>query len=213
MKKSIAHRADRAPDRFDPLKWVFRQFDRTQPELAFPVGRPRAVAAWRRKLHTALARALGFDLYKPVPLAPRRLARDEFDDFVREAYEVETLRGLWTVAFVVLPKPMDGPRPGIVCCTGHCASVNELVGLAEDGSPRQIGTGYQKDFAIQAARQGFVAVAHEQIAWGRCRAFDHLTQFADRLRRKPDPCRSARQLRRWDRQTFGRLLLLNSRHQ
>jgi len=173
----LARRADRAPDRFDPLKWIYRTYDHLPRELAFPVDHPRRVSAWRRKLRAALARQLGFDHYRPVPLAPRRLARDEHDDFIREAYQVETLPGLWTVAFVVLPKPMDGPRPGIVCCSGHTSSVNELVGLAEDGSPREIGTGYQKDFAIQAARQGFVAVAHEQIAWGRRRAFDHLKRF------------------------------------
>ena len=42
-KDTIARHADRAPGRFDPLKWIFRQFDSTRPKLEFPVGRPRAV--------------------------------------------------------------------------------------------------------------------------------------------------------------------------
>ena len=175
--RDLAYRADLAPKSFDPLRWIVSTAKGTPRELAFPLDAPNRVWVWRRKLRAELSRALGFEQYRPVPLRPRRIARDEFDDFVREAYRVETLPGLWTVAFVLLPKPLTEPRPGIVCCTGHTTSVNDIVGLDEKGGEREIGTGYQKDFAIAAARQGFVAVAHEQIAWGRRRAFQHMEEF------------------------------------
>ena len=41
--QELAYRADRAPDRMDPLKWLLKQQDKATPELAFPTGEPRAV--------------------------------------------------------------------------------------------------------------------------------------------------------------------------
>lgn len=173
----LARRGDTAPRNYDPLKWLQRQYDATERKLTFPFGQPERVAGWRRKLRRALGDALGFPLYEPLPLQPRLLATEQGEGFVRRSYELEVLPGLKTVVFVVLPAGAEEPRPGIVCCSGHTASVNELVGLAPDGADRELFTGYQRDFAVQAAREGFVAAAHEQLAWGRRQAFEHLKKW------------------------------------
>ncbi len=170
----LARRADQAPPKYDPLRWLSRKLDTHTLELAFPIGKPAKVAAWRRELLRRLGERLGFPHYEAAPFKARRLAREEFDTFVREAYEIQTLPDMWTVVFLVLPRNMRGPRPGIVCCTGHGNGANDLVGLHPDGRPRDVLTGYQRDFAIQAAQQGFVAAAHEQIAWGRRQVFEFL---------------------------------------
>lgn len=170
---SLSHRGDTAPKSYDPLIWLQKKYDQTERRLVFPYGQPGKVSAWRRKLRTALGGALGFPLYHPVPLKPKLLATDKGEGFVRRCYELETMPGLRTVVFVVLPEDTSKPRPGIVCCCGHTESVNDLVGIATDGSDRELFTGYEHDFAIQAARAGFVAAAHEQIAWGRRQSFEH----------------------------------------
>ncbi|MBM4044014.1 MAG: hypothetical protein FJ279_02785 [Planctomycetes bacterium] len=170
---SLARRGDVAPKRYDPLAWLQKQYDATGRKLTFPYGHPEKVAAWRKQLRTALGSALGFPHYQPAPLKPKLIATERGDGFVRRSYELETLPELKTLVFVILPTNAFRPRPGIVCCTGHTHSVNELVGLAPDGKDRELFTGYQRDFAVQAARQGFVAAAHEQIAWGRRQAFAH----------------------------------------
>ncbi|NCO34573.1 MAG: hypothetical protein AUJ92_12900 [Armatimonadetes bacterium CG2_30_59_28] len=170
----IARRGDAAPQSYDPLQWLKREYDGAERALAFPFEQPKAIPSWRRRLRKELGDALGFPLYRPVPLAPKLLSTEPGNGFVRRCYELETLPGLKTVVFVILPAEMTGPVPGLVCCSGHTSSVNELVGLACDGSDRELFTGYQHDFALQAAREGFVAAAHEQIAWGRRQAFRHL---------------------------------------
>jgi dienelactone hydrolase len=170
----VARRGDQAPPRYDPLRWLSRQLDEHKLELPFPAGKPAQAAAWRRKLLKELGARLGFRQYKAAAFKERRLAREEFDTFVREAYEIQTLPGMWTLVYIVLPKGIQGRRPGIVCCTGHGNGANDLVGLHPDGRPRDLMTGYQRDFAIQAAQQGFVAAAHDQIGWGRRQVFDFL---------------------------------------
>lgn len=176
-KNHLWRRGDAGPPDYDPLKWLQKQYDVTERRLTFPFGQPDKVPAWRRKLRTALGNALGFPFYRAAPLKPRLLSTEKGDGFVRRAYELETMAGLRTLVFVILPAKTHAPRPGVVCCCGHCESVNELVGLATDGSDRELFSGYERDFAVMAAREGFVAAAHEQIAWGRRQAFEHKAKW------------------------------------
>ncbi|MBI3922905.1 MAG: acetylxylan esterase [Armatimonadetes bacterium] len=169
----LARQGDTAPKSYDPLVWLQREYDRTEARLTFPFGQPQQVSAWRRKLRKALGEALGFPRYHAAPLRPKQIGSERGEGFVRRCYELETIPGLRTVVFVVLPEDLSKPRPGIVCCSGHTESVNDLVGLATEGGDRELFTGYQHDFAIQAAREGFVAAAHEQIAWGRRQSLQH----------------------------------------
>ena len=69
-------------------------------------------------------------------------------------------------AYLLMPKERNGKIPGIVCLPGHGPGKNTIVGYTDDGMPRGDIGGYQNDFAIQAARRGYAALAIEQAAFG-----------------------------------------------
>jgi len=55
--------------------------------------------------------------------------------------------------------------------------MNELVGLTETGKPRRAGVGYQRDFALQAVRAGFVTLVFDQMGFGRRRDFKFMRRY------------------------------------
>ena len=60
-------------------------------------------------------------------------------------------------------------RPAVLCLHGHGRGVDDIVGIREDGTMRSRRGGYQKDFALQCVRRGYVVLAIEQIGFGHRR--------------------------------------------
>lgn len=166
-----ARRADR---RFEPLGFL-RQFERQAPRLAFSAKNRQEWERWRRGFRAALAAAIGLDRIPRRELRIKQGPVERCDGYDRKSLAIETARGLWVPAFLLVPqggtKIFTEPRPAVICCHGHGTGMNSLVGLTEDGRPRRVGGGYQHDFAIQAVRAGFVALAYDQCGFGRRRDF------------------------------------------
>lgn len=160
--------------RFEPLRFL-RRFERQTPAHAFEAETPAQWRRWRDALRQSLADAIGLTGF--APRAPRVEAGPVTRDkgYARHALTIETAPGLWVPAFLLVPRDTDEPRPAIICCHGHGYGMNALVGLSEDGRSRRQGVGYQHDFALQAVRAGFVALAYDQCGFGRRRdsAFNH----------------------------------------
>jgi dienelactone hydrolase len=155
-----------------------RNYDRAvEPVLAFQAETKQQWLKWRSELREELADVIGLggmDDSGLDPTARRELQVrpgpvEQCKGYRRLAFTIKTADDLFVPAFLLVPDELTEPRPAILCSHGHGIGMNGLVGLTEAGKPRQFGKGYQHDFALQAVRAGFVALAFDQMGFGRRR--------------------------------------------
>ena len=154
------------PRTFDPMTHLRAVYDGITPEYAYRATTPDEHAAWEQALRGKLIELLGGFPEEVEPLAPEVLEVVGFPDYVRTRLVFNTRPLMSVPAYLLLPKNVRGRIPGIVCLPGHGPGKNTIIGYDDNGMPRgQIG-GYQADFAIQAVRNGYAALAIEQLAFG-----------------------------------------------
>lgn len=154
----------------EPLHYL-KPLTRRAPEYAFKADSRREWKRWRTSLRKKLAEAISLPRIERCSPRITKGPVAKCKGYVRHALTIETSPGLYVPAFLLVPAGCALPRPAVLCCHGHGYGMNALVALTEDGRPRRIGTGYQRDFAIQAVRAGFVTLAFDQYGFGRRRDF------------------------------------------
>lgn len=172
-KPKFAMSAKESPDsRLEPLHYLKRYGQETEPAYAFTAKNRDEWKRWHRGLRKELARAIGMPEMDDFPLRVTKGPVDQCKGYKRLAFTIETAPGLYVPAFLLVPDELDEPRPAILCSHGHGIGMNGLVGLTEEGKERQFGQGYQHDFGTQAVRAGFVTLVFDQMGFGRRRDFE-----------------------------------------
>jgi len=124
---------------------------------------------WRRTMRAKLRKLIG-----SIPEAPepRRLIR-EYEKQRREFTEIRFVftseEGVWVPAHLLLPKRIKEPVPLVICLQGHTSGMNISLGRSRCAEDREWLDG-NRDFALQAVRIGFAAMAMEQRCFGERRA-------------------------------------------
>jgi len=160
------------PRTFDPMAYLQAVYDSTTPKYRYSARTPQEHAVWERKLRRKLIELLGGFPTEKEPLAPEVVEVVEYPDYVRERVIVNTRPLMSVPAYLLLPKRRRGRIPGIVCLPGHGPGKNTIIGYDDNGYPRREIGGYQNDFAIQAVRHGYAALAVEQLAFGERNSAD-----------------------------------------
>ena len=128
------------------------------PHLHFNGTSMREWQEWRRAFRRNLVRNLG---PKPeaVPLEVEVLERTKMDGYTREKIIFNPDPFSSIPAYLLIPYGASSTdrRPAILCAHGHGAGKDPLVGLAED---------YQKAFAVELAKQGFITIAPDWRCFG-----------------------------------------------
>jgi dienelactone hydrolase len=171
--------AETLPD-LRPYLYIEALYQRRPARLAFRATSLTEWQLWHARLTATLLDLLGgFD--DPVcDLAPRVLERNELDGYVREKVLYWTRPETPVPAWLLLPGDLQPGerRPALICLHGHGRGKDEIVGIAEDGTQRSEPGEYQKDFAIQAVRRGYVVLAPEQYGFGERREPEDIQQSA-----------------------------------
>lgn len=123
---------------------------------------------WRDALKNKLIELLG-GFPDRVPLEAEILERREFDSYIRERVVFNSAPDVSVVGYLLIPKEVEFPVPGVVALHGHGYGKDDVVGIWEDGTDRTIPDGYQKDFGISLVKSGFVTFAIEQACFGERR--------------------------------------------
>ena len=156
----------------NPAEYAARRIRETRPALSF---RPPELSPdeWQVALRSRLKEALGgLDSWERVPLDAQITKAVELDGYRRETLTFATRPGLRTFGYFLTPTPnTQRPTPAVLCLPGHGRGVDSIVGMAEDGTQREIGENaeYQADFALQCVAQGWAVLALEQVSFGHRR--------------------------------------------
>ena len=159
-----------------------RLIQNTTPRLSY--GTERAYDAWRAEIRETLIRRMGFDLMAENACEPNFRIEWEEDRaeyrLIRFLFDSEV--GETVPCYLVIPKQGKKKYPVAITMQGHSTGFHNSIGVKlypkdEDYHPRG-------QFALQAARNGFVALAIEQRGMGErkpvgaSRANDKLCRFA-----------------------------------
>jgi len=130
---------------------------------------------WREDLKSKLIELLG-GFPERVPLSGEVLERKEFDSYIRERIVFDSAPDTSVVGYLLIPKGVEFPVPGVIALHGHGYGKDDIVGIWEDGTDRTIPDGYQKDFGISLVKSGFVTLAIEQACFGERRESEDIAK-------------------------------------
>jgi dienelactone hydrolase len=153
---------------FDVVEWGRRRWQAAPRRLRFTATNRKDAEAWQERLRAKLVELVGG--FPPrTPLNPKILETREFPSYTRDTIVFEPRPGLPVFSYLLMPKEKPRPLAAALCIPGHGRGVDDIVGIAEDGSDRTVRVGYAFDFAIQAVEHGMAAFAVEPIGFGHRR--------------------------------------------
>ncbi|OPZ31204.1 MAG: Abhydrolase family protein [Lentisphaerae bacterium ADurb.BinA184] len=136
-------------------------------------GRTRGdVRRWQDAFRPRLDAALGLDLmrrdlagYEP---AARRLKREDCGDHVREEWVIRTEPTVPLPFYLLRPKGRRGPLPLVLTPHGH-NHPHIYAGIAHSAAEEESIREGERDIAVQAVREGYLAIAPTTRGFGQTR--------------------------------------------
>ena len=155
--------------KLDSLDFSLAEYADSERTLAFDAPGRADTEAWRQELRATLIELMGGFPEEPCALSPAVTDRVEFRTYTRETVYFRSRPGSTVLGYLLVPKRLRAPAPAVLCLHGHGRGVDDIVGIREDGKMRSRLGGYQKDFALQCVRRGYVVLAIEQLGFGHRR--------------------------------------------
>lgn len=135
-------------------------------ELSYPS--PEGLETWRHRVETKLRELIGATPQR-VPLNVRR-------EYVEEHEECHETRFVFTAeeraevpCHLLIPKRGKPPFPVVICLQGHSTGMHISLGHPKYEGDETLIHGGDRDFALQAVREGYAALAMEQRCFGERR--------------------------------------------
>jgi dienelactone hydrolase len=156
-----------ADRQLDSREFCLSVYDAITPALTFTATNERDARRWQSAARKRVLERIGGLPAERVPLRAEVLETRDLGAYTRERVAFDTRPGLSAVGYLLLPKDRPRPLPAIVALPGHGRGVDDIVGLAPDGSQIADRTSnYSRQYAVQCAERGYAVLALEQLAFG-----------------------------------------------
>lgn len=151
---------------WSPDKYLEKLYESTKPKFNFDVRHMDEYYRWRDGLREAFARILGGFPKDRSQLNPRIVEEKDYPEYLLQRIVYDSDIDLPIPAYVLKPKKSDEKLPAIVACHGHGYGSKEIVGLNPDGTDNLSDPGYQKNFALELVKRGFLVIAPDLLGFG-----------------------------------------------
>jgi len=151
---------------YNPDSYLKKLYQDNTPEFLFKAKTIDEWKRWNEELREVFIRDLGGFPDKKVDLSPKLIEEKEYDDYIRQRIVYTTDENLDVPAYVLIPKNASGKLPAVVACHGHGYGSRAIVGLKPDGEDNTGDPGYQKNFAVELVKRGFLVIAPELLGFG-----------------------------------------------
>jgi len=108
------------------------------------------------------------EMPKNLPLDAVVLSEAQRDGYKRLKIEYTVDENFRAPAYILVPDNAKAKNAAVIALTGHGYGVADIVGLTEHGEDKPEGSdpGYQKNFAVELAKRGFIVAAPEIFGFG-----------------------------------------------
>jgi len=120
--------------------------------------------AWRQEAYATLKRLLG-NMPAKVPVNVRVEWEADTDLFHETRFLYTAEANVDVPAHLLVPRAGNAPYPVIICLQGHTSGMHISLGRPKSALDEESIAG-DRDYAIQAVKQGFAALVIEQRAFG-----------------------------------------------
>lgn len=127
-----------------------------------------ALTAWQNTLRQELSRVLGIPTVRaagPCDLDPEHRGTTERDGYEHQQWHIRTEPGVHVPFSLLVPDDEEPPYPVVLTIHGHCEKGKELT-VGEIDDDRAEITEERRDFARQAVKRGYAALAPDMRAFG-----------------------------------------------
>lgn len=95
----------------------------------------------------------------------------DYPDYTLQKYSVEICKNLNSLIYILTPKNLKSPAPGVVALCGHGYGVRQILKISKSGKKKHFNyfDNYQKNFAVELAKKGCVVIAPELFGFGEAR--------------------------------------------
>lgn len=138
-----------------------------RPPRALRFAPTRDFAAWQRQVRATVQRLLGPDPAL-VPLALVQEWEVTHADYREIRFRFTAEAGAEVPCHLLLPTRGPGPFPVVICLQGHSTGMHISLARAVHPGDDDFLTG-DRDFGLQAVREGYAALVLEQRAFGERR--------------------------------------------
>jgi cephalosporin-C deacetylase-like acetyl esterase len=167
MQPGAEHSPALLDRQLDSQAFSLSEYDSITPALHFAAPNAKAARQWQHAARRRLIERLGGLPTTRAALRPEVLERRDFGTYLRERIVFQTRDNLSAIGYLLLPTDRPRPLPAIVCFSGHGRGVDDLLGIAPDGTEMPTrGAGYAKEYALQCVEHGYATFALEQLGFG-----------------------------------------------
>ncbi|MBQ7180090.1 MAG: hypothetical protein IJR87_02215 [Bacteroidaceae bacterium] len=164
----------RTPDQsFDWQSRFDRLYEGAQMRYHFATLQPRKVGKWQKDFRAELKNALGVsrieeELKDFKPVAQMR-DREELDFGIRERWTIWTEPDVPLPCVILRPKNLTGRVPLVITPHGHSANTELYAGVYLSAGDTALVRDGERDIAVQAVKEGYIAIAPAARGFGPTR--------------------------------------------
>jgi dienelactone hydrolase len=94
-----------------------------------------------------------------------------YEGYTLQRHEITICEELKQPLYLLIPEGIKKAVPGVIALAGHGYGCADICNLHEDGSDRgDEDPGYQKNFAVEICKRGFVVAVPELLGFGEMRS-------------------------------------------
>lgn len=135
-------------------------------ELSFERVRPTEVPAWQDRLRAALGELLALDAYEPHEVYAEVLSEEGCEGYRRQLLRVQSRDGAVIPAYWLIPEDLARPAPVMIALHGHGPGKVKPVAATQDYWGKPVDPAGERDYAVQAVRRGYLALAPDLRGFG-----------------------------------------------
>ena len=168
---------------FTTLDYMHNRFDIASRRMAMKAETADELQRWQHEVQAILARTLGLDTMRTVPLQPCITEQLVYDGYLRQRIEIQTEPGVVMPLFALVPLDLRAGerRPCMIAPHGHGSGGKVAVaGCRDDPDVVETIDKHHYDYGVQLVRRGFVVYCPDARGFGERREIDRQSP-ADRM--------------------------------
>ncbi|MDA3847150.1 MAG: hypothetical protein PF505_11510, partial [Vallitaleaceae bacterium] len=155
---------------YNPDTYMNRLYEQAALKYEFEATDKTGGQEWQQRTKEVFIAKLGSLPSVKSDLNPIILEEKAMPGYRRQRVSYTTDVGLKVPAYVLIPEGSSSSNssryPAVVACHGHGYGSREIVGLMPDGSDNTGDPGYQKNFAIELVKKGYIVIVPELLGFG-----------------------------------------------